>query len=257
MSETPILAFDGVTKTFGGLKAIDDLTVDISESLITGIIGPNGAGKTTLFNLVTGFLHPTAGTIRLHGESIDGKSPHEIANRGVGRSFQTPKLFDGMTVSENLAFAARNQPGESVSKIWNPLVDHQAVERQVSERVAETLAFLDLDHLAEEYARGLSGGQQKLLELGRVLMTDPDLLLLDEPIAGINPVLEKQLLEHVHELNDQGRSILLIEHDMEVVMEHCDRIVVMVEGRKLSEGPPEMIQNDERVIEAYLGGETV
>jgi branched-chain amino acid transport system ATP-binding protein len=127
----------------------------------------------------------------------------------------------------------------------------------VSERVAETLEFLELDHLADEYARGLSGGQQKLLEMGRVLMTDPDLLLLDEPIAGVNPVLQEQLLEYIHELNDDGRSVLLIEHDMEVVMEHCDQIIVMVEGKKLSQGPPEMIQDDDRVIKAYLGGETI
>jgi len=249
-----ILSVKDVIKRFGGLSAVDGATFDVPERSITGLIGPNGAGKTTLFDVITGIYRPDSGHIRLDGEEIQGESPDEIAKRGVGRTFQTPRIFHGMTVAENLAFAAKGQTGESaVGALVRPgtITNEEAALR---ERVAETLAFLDLDHLADEYARGLSGGQRKLLELGRVLMLDPELIMLDEPVAGVNPALTDDLLDRLHTLNDQGRTLLLIEHDMDVVMNHCDYIVVMHNGRKLASGTPAAIQADEQVVDAYLGG---
>lgn len=255
MSGEQVLEIENLRKDFGGLTAIDGLSMNIARESITGLIGPNGAGKTTLFNLITGVLEPSGGEIYLDGESITGLAPYKIASRGIGRTYQTPRIFSGMSVIDNLAFAARNQKGESVVQILNPWGRYRETEEDVQERAVEVLEFLELDHLADDYARGLSGGQRKLLELGRVLMTDPDVILLDEPIAGINPVLQTQILEHIHELNDQGRTILIIEHDMQVIMNHCEQVVVLVDGQKLSEGPPELIQEDENVIKAYLGGE--
>jgi branched-chain amino acid transport system ATP-binding protein len=250
-----VLSVEAVVKTFGGLTAVDGATFDVPEGSITGLIGPNGAGKTTLFDVVTGVHAPDSGCIRLGGREIQGKSPDEIARLGVGRTFQTPRVFRGMTVAENVAFAATGQTGESAV---GALVRGGTVAREevdLRERVDETLDFLELDHLADEYARGLSGGQRKLLELGRVLMLDPELIMLDEPVAGVNPALTDDLLDRLHALNDEGRTLLLIEHDMDVVMTHCDHVVVMADGRKLASGAPEAVQADEQVVEAYLGGE--
>jgi branched-chain amino acid transport system ATP-binding protein len=176
-----------------------------------------------------------------------------VARSGVGRTFQTPKTFRGMTVRENLAFAAKGQAGE---RALGPLLRSGTVrgeERDVQERVDDILEFLELDHLAEDYGNALSGGQRKLLELGRVLMMDPDIIMLDEPVAGVNPSLTDDLLDRLEKLNDRGRTILFIEHDMEIVMQHCDRVVVMHNGKTLASGPPDIVREDERVIEAYLG----
>jgi len=250
----PALTVDGLSKSFGGLVAVDDASFTVEEGSITGLIGPNGAGKTTMFNLLTGVLDPDEGRVLLGEEEVQGDAPEEIANRGLGRTFQTPRVFEGMSVRENLAFAAVDQRGESaVRALVQPgrIRDEEAALR---ERVEGTLEFLDLEHLADEYARGLSGGQRKLLELGRVLMLEPDLVLLDEPVAGVNRVLAEDLLDRLHALNDQGRTLLFIEHDMDVVMNHCDRVVVLHNGRVLATGPPEVVQEDERVLEAYLGG---
>ena len=248
-----LLAVDGLRKEFGGITALDGTTVGVGRG-ITGLIGPNGAGKSTLFNCITGVHTPDSGEVRLDGDPIQGLSPTEIARRGVGRTFQTPKTFRGMTVRENLAFAAKGQLGErALSTIFRSgAVDDQEADIQAT--VDETLEFLELDHLAEEYGSALSGGQRKLLELGRVLMMDPEIILLDEPIAGVNPSLTDELLARLRELNDRGRTILLIEHDMGVVMENCDRVVVMHNGQTLASGPPSIVQEDERVVEAYLGG---
>ncbi len=253
-TDGPLLAVDGVVKRFGGLVAVDGATFDVAAGSITGLIGPNGAGKSTLFDCLTGVHPPDEGEIRLQGESLRGLSPDQVADRGVGRTFQTPKTFRGMTVRENLAFAARDQTGErALGALFRPgRVDTE--ETAIQETVDETLSFLDLDHLAEEYASGLSGGQRKLLELGRVLMMDPEIVLLDEPVAGVNPALTDELLERLHELNDRGRTILFIEHDMDIVMRHCDSVVVLHNGQILAVGPPETVQEDERVLEAYLGG---
>ncbi|WP_336036055.1 ABC transporter ATP-binding protein [Halobacterium yunchengense] len=249
-----LLEVDDVVKTFGGLVAVDGATFDVERASITGLIGPNGAGKSTLFNCITGVHRPDSGAVRLNGDEIQGLSPTAVARRGVGRTFQTPKTFRGMTVRENLAFAAKGQTGE---RALAPLLRAGTVrseERDLQERVDETLAFLELDHLADEYGSALSGGQRKLLELGRVLMMDPEIIMLDEPVAGVNPSLTDDLLDRLEELNDRGRTILFIEHDMDVVMGHCDRVVVMHNGKTLASGPPEIVQEDERVVEAYLGG---
>lgn len=250
----PLLTVEDVVKRFGGLTAVDGASFEVEDESITGLIGPNGAGKSTLFNCITGMLTPDSGTIRLGAEEIQGLAPNKIAQRGVGRTFQTPKIFRGMTVSENLAFAARNQTGEQALR---SLAQPGAVaeeEATIQQEVEKTLDFLELDHLAEEYASGLSGGQRKLLELGRVLMLDPELIMLDEPMAGVNPSLTDELLDRLHDLNDRGRTILFIEHDMDVVMNHCDRVVVLHNGQTLASGPPSIVQEDERVVEAYLGG---
>jgi len=248
------LTVDGLVKTFGGVTAVDGASFAVEEGSITGLIGPNGAGKTTLFDLVTGVLSPDEGRVLVDGRPIQGDPPDGIARRGVGRTFQTPRVFEGMTVRENLAFATPDQAGESaVTALFRPgKVRDQ--ETAFQRAVDETLDFLDLAGLADEYARGLSGGQRKLLELGRVLMLDPELVLLDEPVAGVNRVLAADLLDRLHALNDRGHTLLLIEHDMDVVMNHCDRVVVLHDGRVLATGPPEVVREDERVLEAYLGG---
>ncbi|WP_256290205.1 ABC transporter ATP-binding protein [Halobellus inordinatus] len=253
-SDAPLLEVDDVVKRFGGLTAIDHASFGVEAESITGLIGPNGAGKSTLFNCVTGMLTPDSGAVRLAGEDVQDLPPNRIAQRGLGRTFQTPKIFRGMSVRENLAFAARGQTGERpISALVRPGTVGSE-EADIRERVDDTLAFLSLDHLAEEYASGLSGGQRKLLELGRVLMLDPEIILLDEPMAGVNPSLADDLLDRLHELNDRGRTILLIEHDMDLVMNHCDRVVVLHNGQTLASGPPSIVQEDERVVEAYLGG---
>ena len=249
-----LLEVDDVQKSFGGLAAVDHASFDVAEGSITGLIGPNGAGKSTLFNCITGVHAIDGGAIRLDDEQLQGLEPNQIAARGVGRTFQTPKIFRGMTVRENMAFAAPDQSGEGVaSALGRPgLVREQ--EADVDETVAETLEFLSLDEHADAYASSLSGGQRKLLELGRVLMMDPKIILLDEPMAGVNPALTDRLLEKLHALNDRGRTILLIEHDMDLVMQHCDSVVVLHNGATLASGPPSLVQEDERVVEAYLGG---
>ena len=250
----PLLAVDDVVKKFGGLVAIDGATFDVERESITGLIGPNGAGKSTLFDCSTGVHAPDRGAIRLDGEEIQGRSSTAIARRGVGRTFQTPKTFRGMTVRQNLAFAAGGQSGErALNSLFRPGTVGRE-ERNVQERVDEILSFLELDHLAEEYGSALSGGQRKLLELGRVILMDPDIILLDEPVAGVNPSLTDDLLDRLEELNDRGRTILFIEHDMDVVMEHCDNVVVMHNGETLASGPPDIVREDDRVVEAYLGG---
>lgn len=249
-----VLKLDGLVKSFGGLLAVDGATFDVKAGSITGLIGPNGAGKSTLFDCITGVYTPDEGEIRLGADRIDGQSPNQIAGHGVGRTFQTPKVFQGMTVRENLAFAAHGQTGErAVSALVRPGTV-RAEEKEIHETVDETLSFLELGHLADEFASGLSGGQRKLLELGRVLMMDPEIILLDEPLAGVNPALADELLARLHELNDDGRTVLFIEHDMEIVMNHCDRVVVLHNGQTLAVGAPEIVQEDERVVEAYLGG---
>lgn len=252
--DSTLLAVDGVVKQFGGLVAVDGATFGVEAGSITGLIGPNGAGKSTLFDCITGVHTPDGGTVTLDGEAIQGLSPNQVAARGVGRTFQTPKTFRGMTVRENLAFAARDQTGErALGALFRP-GRVETEETAIQETVDETLEFLDLDHLAGEYASGLSGGQRKLLELGRVLMMDPEIILLDEPVAGVNPALTDELLDRLHDLNDRGRTILFIEHDMDIVMGHCDSVVVLHNGQTLAVGPPEVVQDDDRVVEAYLGG---
>jgi branched-chain amino acid transport system ATP-binding protein len=251
------LEVEGLRKEFGGITAVDDVSFDVEEGTLTGLIGPNGAGKSTTFNLITGMLDPTAGTVRFNGEDVTGLQPHEIANRGLARTFQIARELEEMTVLENMMLAPKGQVGESLWRSVMPFTRGSVREQETEqlERVWEVLDFFEIDHLADEYAGNLSGGQRKLLEMARALLTDPDVLLLDEPFAGVNPSLEKRLLEHIHELRERGYTFLIVEHDMDLIMNNCERVIVMHQGRILKDGTPAEIKESEEVIEAYLGGE--
>jgi branched-chain amino acid transport system ATP-binding protein len=251
------LEVEGLRKEFGGITAVDDVSFDVEEGTLTGLIGPNGAGKSTTFNLITGMLDPTEGTVRFNGEDITGLQPHEISNRGLARTFQIARELEEMTVLENMMLAPKGQIGESLWRSIMPITRGSVREQETEqlERVWEVLDFFEIDHLADEYAGNLSGGQRKLLEMARALLTDPDVLLLDEPFAGVNPSLEKRLLEHIHELRERGYTFLIVEHDMDLIMNNCERVIVMHQGRILEDGTPAEIKESEEVIEAYLGGE--
>lgn len=249
-----MLELTGVTKEFGGLRAVEDITVSIARCAITGLIGPNGAGKTTLFNTIAGALRPSQGSIAFDGRRIDGLPPHRIFRAGIARTFQIPKPFAGMSVLENLMLAPIGQCGE---QFWNPLLRPSRVraeERAGRDKAIEVLDFLNLTRLADEPARNLSGGQLKLLEIGRALMSDPKLILLDEPGAGVNPTLLAQIMERIAELNRRGVTFLIIEHNMDLVMTLCRPVIVMANGRLLMTGEPGEVRSDPRVLEAYLGG---
>jgi neutral amino acid transport system ATP-binding protein len=249
-----LLDVDGVVKRFGGIRAVDGATMRIRDGAITALIGPNGAGKTTLFNVVTGFYRGERGSVIFDGKPVFGHPPHELARRGMVRTFQITKALAAMPVIDNMMLAAPNQPGE---RFRNLVLRPGAVrtrEREVRKQAMELLEVFNLAELADHYAGTLSGGQRKLLELARALMAQPKLLLLDEPMAGINPTLGKRLLDHMQRLRkEEGVTFLFIEHDMEVVMNHSDRIVVMAEGKVIAEGEPHEVRKDRRVIDAYLG----
>jgi len=253
---TAVLEIDGLQKQFGGITAVDGVSFDVEQGSITGLIGPNGAGKSTTFDLVTGFTRADAGSVRFDGRDVTGLRPHQIAQAGLVRTFQITREFPDMTVLENLMTAPPEQRGESLARSVLPGTRRGVIEqeRELVDTVWETLDLFEIDHLAEEYARSLSGGQRKLLELARAFLTEPELLLLDEPMAGVNPTLEEKLLDRIHDLRAEGYTFLLVEHDMDLIMEHCDRVVVMHQGAVLAEGEPEEIRDNERVIEAYLGG---
>jgi ABC-type branched-subunit amino acid transport system ATPase component len=231
----PVLAVDGLRKSFGGVAAVHGVALTLEAGRIYGLIGPNGSGKTTLFNCITGLERCDAGRVVFKHERIDHLKPSAIARRGIGRTFQVIRVFPELTALENLLVVTRGARGEA--------------ER----RGREMLRFVKLEGLADEYAGNLSYGQQKLVEFVRVLMTDPTLILLDEPAAGVNRTLLNDLLSAVARLRDEGRTILLVEHDMKVVMGLCETVFVLDHGEKIAEGPPGLIQSDERVIEAYFG----
>ncbi|MFW5973850.1 MAG: ABC transporter ATP-binding protein [Natrialbaceae archaeon] len=251
------LEVEGLRKEFGGITAVDDVSFDVEKGSLTGLIGPNGAGKSTTFNLITGMLEPDEGTVRFNGEDVTGLEPHDIAKQGLARTFQIARELEEMTVLENMMLAPKGQVGESLWRSVMPITRGAVREQETEqlERVWEVLDFFEIDHLADEYAGNLSGGQRKLLEMARALLTDPDVLLLDEPFAGVNPTLEKRLLEHIHELRDRGYTFLIVEHDMDLIMNNCERVIVMHQGRILKDGTPAEIKESEEVIEAYLGGE--
>jgi len=255
--DDPVLVVDGLEKRFGGIVAVDGASFAIERGVITGLIGPNGAGKSTTFNCITGVYKPNGGTVTLDGTEITGKRPEWIANRGLVRTFQIARELPEMTVIENMMLGPQNQRGESLLQSVVPGLRRGVVaeEEGLRERAWETLELFEIDHLAHEKAGTLSGGQRKLLELARALLTDPEVLLLDEPMAGVNPSLEKKLIERIHELKEQGYTFLIVEHDMEVIMENCKRVIVMHQGDVLADGTPAEIESNERVIEAYLGGE--
>jgi ABC-type branched-subunit amino acid transport system ATPase component len=228
-----ILQLQDVTKSFGSLVAVNKCSFTLEGNRITGLIGPNGAGKTTLFNLIAGFFPTDEGQIIFKGHGIHNLKPYQIAERGIGRTFQITRVFSKMTLMENLIVAAR-------------------VENR-DERALELLELAGLVDLRGEYANDLSYGQQKLLALIRVLMFDPDLILLDEPAAGINPTMQNKIMELIHKLKEGGKTFLIIEHDMEVIMGHSDRIVVLNFGEKIAEGTGEEIKKNEEVLKAYFG----
>jgi len=247
-----MLAVSDLRKTFGGITALDGVDVTVDGG-ITGLIGPNGAGKTTLFNCISGSLSPDAGTVAFDGADVTGDRTPAIVREGLVRTFQIPRELADMTVRENLLLAPPGQSGEALRRAWVRGGEFDDDERRTRREAHEMAAFFELDHLLDAKASSLSGGQRKLLELARVLLTDPELVLLDEPLAGVNPTLERKILDRIHELASQGLTFLFVEHDVELIMEHCDHVVVMHQGRKLTEGPPSDVRSDQRVVDAYLG----
>jgi branched-chain amino acid transport system ATP-binding protein len=243
-----------VVRHFGGLRAVDGMSLKLRRGEMVGLIGPNGAGKTTLFNLIAGTLRPTAGSVHIGTADVSREGPERRIGRGVGRTFQIPRPFAGMTVLENVLTGGQGQAGE---RAWMNFLQPGRVaaeERAAVEKARALLDFVLLARLSDEPASVLSGGQRKLLELARVLMADPAVILLDEPGAGVNPTLLEQIIERVLHLNAEGRTILLIEHNMDMVARLCSRVVVMAAGRQLAEGRPEEVARDPAVVGAYLGG---
>jgi ABC-type branched-subunit amino acid transport system ATPase component len=248
-----MLEVSGLTKAFGNLRAVDGVDLTIEAGTITGLIGPNGAGKTTLFNLIAGALAPESGTIRFLGERIDRLTPDRIFAKGLARTFQVPRPFPYMTVLENLMLVPLRQAGE---RFWNNWVSGARVrreERLARERAMEVLELCALANKASEVAGQLSGGQQKLLELARVLMTDPRLILLDEPAAGVNPVLLETLVDRIARLHRRGVTFLVIEHNIDLVLTVCRPIAVMAQGKLIYHGDAAGVRRDRRVLDAYLG----
>lgn len=248
----PILRAVNVRRHFGGIVAVDVDRVEIERGSITALIGPNGAGKTTFFNLMTGFDQPNEGEWTFDGRSMKGLGPHKMATLGMVRTFQLTKSLTKMPVIDNMKLGATHQVGE---KIWNGVLPFRwrAQERQIEARADELLERFKLDHMRDEYAGALSGGQRKLLEMARALMTNPSLVMLDEPMAGVNPALKQSLNEHVRALRDEGMTVLFVEHDMDMVHDLSDWVVVMAEGRVIAEGTPDHISSNPAVIDAYLG----
>jgi branched-chain amino acid transport system ATP-binding protein len=249
-----MLTVENLAKEFDGLTAVNDLNFTVEPNTISGLIGPNGAGKTTTLNMIAGHLKPSSGKIYFDGREITNLRPHQTFQLGIVRTFQIPRPFSGMTVLENLTMVPRNQIGE---KIWNNWLRNNAVEReeqQIREKANGLLEFLNLSDLQNEYSGNLSGGQLKLLELGRALMSDPKVILLDEPAAGVNPTLLEEIIDRIRDIHRQGVTFLIIEHNMELVMRLCSSILVMAEGGILMRGSPEKIRSDPRLIDAFLGG---
>ena len=243
-----------VYKSFGGIRAVDDCSFDIAAGSITGLIGPNGAGKTTLFNIIAGFFKPDAGTVTLAGRDITGMAPHKLFQLGLVRTFQIPHEFSRLTVLENLSVVPGGQTGEMLINAWLNWGRIKQEEKEIRRRAEATLEFLSLAHLRHELAGNLSGGQKKLLELGRAMMSGARTILLDEPGAGVNRTLLASLSADIRRLNrEQGYTFCIIEHDMDLIAELCDPVVVMAEGRVLSMGTMDQIRKDPEVLEAYLG----
>jgi branched-chain amino acid transport system ATP-binding protein len=248
----PILVAEGVVRQFGGLTAVDVEHIEIQRGAITALIGPNGAGKTTFFNLLTGFDQPSHGSWSFAGTSLAGVPAHKVARLGMVRTFQLTKALSRLTVIENMRLGATGQKGENVfTALFGSLWRNQ--EREITERADDLLARFKLDAKREDFAGSLSGGQRKLLEMARALMVEPEMVMLDEPMAGVNPALTQSLLRHVKDLREDGMTVLFVEHDMDMVRDISDWVIVMAQGQVIAEGPPDAVMGDPRVIDAYLG----
>lgn len=241
----PLLEVQNLVKHFGGIKAVDNCSFSVEKGAITALIGPNGAGKTTAFNMISGLIKPDSGTINFNGQRIDRLKPHQITRRGISRTFQISRDLMEMTVLENLVVQF------PTTGFWG--LFQASILHHEEARAMELLDFVGIAHLASEKSKNLSYGQKKLMEFAATLMTEPELVMLDEPAGGINPALMDNIIERIEILNKQGVSFLIVEHNMDVVMNLCNPVIVMAYGKFLTAGPPEQVQNDERVLEAYLG----
>ncbi len=247
-----ILVVDNVTRSFGGLTAVNVAHLEIPRHRITALIGPNGAGKTTLFNLLTGFDEPDTGEWKFNGLPLGGVAAHKVARRGMVRTFQLTKALSRMTIIDNMRLGARNQRGESVWRgIIRPIWASQ--EQDITQKAEDLLERFNLAHMRDELAGSLSGGQRKLLEMARALMVEPEMVMLDEPMAGVNPALKQSLLQHIKVLRDEGRTVLFVEHDMDMVREISDWIIVMAQGEVIAEGTFDDVGSNSKVVDAYLG----
>jgi ABC-type branched-subunit amino acid transport system ATPase component len=249
-----VLEVQELTKDFAGLRAVDRCSFQVERGEIHGLIGPNGSGKTTCFNLITGYLEPTSGRVCFDGEEITARRPYEIVGRGIARTFQMVRVFRRMTVMENLLMAPQQQAGENILLGMLRLPRVQQQEREARERACALLALVGLERAANDYCGNLSYAEQKMVEIIRTLMTEPKLILLDEPASGINPTLVNQILDYIRKLRDeQGKTFLIVEHDMRVIMKLCDRITVLDYGKKIFEGTPSQVARAPIVMGAYLG----
>jgi branched-chain amino acid transport system ATP-binding protein len=248
----PILVVEKMRRAFGGLVAVDVDHLEIQRGIITALIGPNGAGKTTFFNLMTGFDKPDTGTVALNGKNVDRLKSHGRAREGMVRTFQLTKALTKLSVMENMKLGAREQTGERFLQSLFPFL-WRSQEDAIQQRARQLLKRFRLDHMDEEYSGTLSGGQRKLLEMARALMSSPAVVMLDEPVAGVNPALTQSLLDHVKQLPKEGVTVVFVEHDMDVVWDISDWVVVMAEGTVIAEGYPESIGKNQAVIDAYLG----
>jgi neutral amino acid transport system ATP-binding protein len=252
-SDTPLLRVEQLRRSYGGVNAVAGASFDVAEGSMTALIGPNGAGKTTMFDLISGFVHPDDGAVTFGGRRISGRSPEHIARRGLVRTFQLTRLFRAMSVLDNLLVAGQRHPGDGLARMMVRPLAARRRERELQRRATSLLERFGLDEHRDHLAGTLSGGQGKLLELARVLMAEPSMVLLDEPFAGINPTLTNSLLEQIEEMRRHGVTVLFIEHDLDVVMTHAQRVIVMANGAVIAAGPPDAVRRDERVLDAYLG----
>ena len=253
MNQNQLLVAQGLSKSFGGIKAVTNTEINVERGSITGLIGPNGAGKTTLFNLLSNFINPDSGKVIFEGKVIHNLPSYQIAQKGFIRTFQVARVLSRLSVLENMLLAAPRQTGENFFKVWLQQPKLRKEERKNKEKAMAILESVGLAAKADDYAGALSGGQRKLLEMARTLMSDPKLILLDEPAAGVNPTLIQQICQHIKTWNQQGITFLIIEHNMDVIMSLCDRVWVLAEGTNLAQGTPTEIQNNQKVLQAYLG----